>query len=703
MTAQLTPVSIGLPLARLDAVAKVTGSAPYAHDHVLDRPAHLFPIQATIARGRIIGFDTAAAEQVDGVLLIITHHNAPRLVEADQPELMILQGDEISYRGQLIGGVVATTPEAAREAADLVRVDCAAQSHDARLAADRDDLYAPTQVNGGHDTDTEHGDVDTALAEARFSIDQTYTTPMEHNNPMEPHTTVARWGDDGLILHDSTQGVHSVRATVATMFDLPKEQVRVVSPYVGGGFGSKGAAHSHDILVVSAARLLPGRSIKLALTRQQMFFLVGHRPPTISRVALAATRNGELTAIVHEAVSQTARVQEFAEQTAVPSRTVYGAPNRRTRHRLAKLDVPVPFWMRAPGECPGMFGPEVAMDELAELVGIDPVELRIRNDTDTDPDTGKPFSHRDLVGCLRAGAHRFGWAERPAEAGTRRDGEWRVGFGVASSTYPALTMPGTVARIRHRQGRYRVEVGAADIGTGTWTALSQIAADALGCRFDQVDLQIGDTDLPMATVEGGSSGISSWGSAVVAVARRFRAEHGNDPDEGARSEGTADDNPALEQFAPHSFGAQFAEVRVNAVTGEVRVPRMLGVFSVGQVINPATARSQLVGGMVMGLSMALHEHSVMDHHLGQVVNHDLVQYHIAAHADVADVDAIWLDERDPVTNPMGSRGIGEIGIVGTAAAIANATHNATGLRVRDLPLTPDLFAAGTEPPVSSPA
>lgn len=691
MSTSSTQPATGTPMARLDAVAKVTGAAPYAHDHPVDFPVHLYPVQATIARGRIVEFDSAAAEQVEGVRLVVSHQNAPPLQEADQPELMILQSDEVSYRGQLIGGVVADTPEAAREAAGLVRVRYAPQPHDAWFSADRDDLYAPEQVNGGHETDTEHGDVDAALAAAECTVDQTYTTPMEHNNPMEPHTTVAWWDDGQLFLYDSTQGVHPVRKTMATMFELPLEQVRVVSTYVGGGFGSKGAAHSHDILVGLAAQLLPGRMIKFAVTRQQMFQLVGYRPPTSSRVVLAANRAGELSAIVHEAVGQSARVQEFAEQTAVPSRTVYAAPNRRTRHRLARLDVPVPFWMRAPGECPGMFGPEVAMDELAEATGVDPVELRVRNDTATDPDTGKPFSHRDLVGCLREGARRFGWPDQPATPGDRLDGDGQVGFGVATSTYPALSMPGTIVRIRRREGRYRVEVGAADIGTGTWTALSQIAADALGCPVAEIDLQIGDTDLPMATVEGGSTGISSWGSAIVAVARQFRDQHGAEPDEGAQTEGSADENPAVEDFAPHSFGAQFAEVRVDRVTGEVTVPRMLGVFSVGRVVNPTTARSQLVGGMVMGLSMALHEHSVMDPGLGQVVNHDLAQYHIAAHADVADIDAIWLDESDPVTNPMGTRGIGEIGIVGTAAAIANATYNATGSRVRDLPLTPDRF------------
>jgi xanthine dehydrogenase YagR molybdenum-binding subunit len=390
-------------------------------------------------------------------------------------------------------------------------------------------------------------------------------------------------------------------------------------------------------------------------------------------------------------VVQTSPVYEFVEQAAVPSRTVYAAPNRLTTHRVARLDVPIPFWMRAPGECPGMFGPEVAMDELAEECGIDPVELRIRNDTQTDPDTGKPFSHRELVGCLREGARRFGWDGRDPQPGTRREGEWLVGTGVATATYPGMTQPGSRVRIRFSEGLYVVQVGAADIGTGTWTALTQIAADALECPADRVVLEIGDTDFPNATVEGGSSGISSWGSTVVAAAEAFRKEHGYETREGATVEAEAPEDTASERFALHSFGAQFAEVRVHRDTGEIRVPRMLGVFSVGRIINPRTARSQLIGGMTMGLSMALFEHSVMDPRFGHIVNHDFAEYHIAAHADVADIDAVWLDEADPEMNPMGSRGIGEIGIVGSAAAVANAAHHATGVRVRDLPITPDKF------------
>jgi xanthine dehydrogenase YagR molybdenum-binding subunit len=339
-----------------------------------------------------------------------------------------------------------------------------------------------------------------------------------------------------------------------------------------------------------------------------------------------------------------------------------------------------------------MFAGEVAMDELAEACGIDPIELRIRNEPATDPESGKPWSGRNLVGCLREGARRFGWDSRDLKPRTRRKDGWLIGMGVASSTYPRYALPGSVATIRFSADRrYAVRIGAADIGTGTWTALTQIAADALRCPIEAIKMEIGDTDHPSASVEGGSSGITSWGSSIVAAARAFRAQHGDDPAEGAETSAEMPENPDEKRFAMHSFGAQFAEVRVNEDTGEVRVARMLGVFSAGRIINPLTARSQFIGGMTMGLSMALLEDGVMDARFGHVVTHDFADYHIAANADVVDMDAVWLDEVDPHSNPMGSRGIGEIGIVGAAAAIANGAWHATGVRVRDLPITADKF------------
>jgi xanthine dehydrogenase YagR molybdenum-binding subunit len=420
-----------------------------------------------------------------------------------------------------------------------------------------------------------------------------------------------------------------------------------------------------------------------------MFALAGHRTPTIQRLQLAADRDGRLSGIAIDVVEQTSRIKEFAEQTGVPTRTMYAAPNRRTTHKLAALDVPVPSWMRAPGECPGMFGPEVALDELAAELGLDPVELRIRNEPDVDPETGKPFSSRNLVACLREGAERFGWAGRDHRPGMRLEDGWWVGTGVAASVYPTMRMPKSTASLRFESGRYVGRIGAADLGTGAYTVLPQILADALGVDQDSVDVLLGDTDLPEASVAGGSSGTATWGSALVETAREFRDKHGRDPHEGDEAEATVPPNPAEEDFVMSAYGAQFAEVRVHADTGEVRVPRLYGTFATGRIVNPRTARSQFLGGMTMGLGMALHEQSLLDPRSGAVVNHDLAEYHLPSNADVADLQAHWIDEHDPHVNPMGSKGIGEIGIVGTAAAVANAAWHATSVRVRDLPVTLD--------------
>ncbi|MGW0157855.1 xanthine dehydrogenase family protein molybdopterin-binding subunit [Mycobacterium sp. NPDC003323] len=687
----LEPRAIGTAVTRRDGVAKVTGTAPYAFEYRVDDPVYLHPVQATIAKGRIASIDTAAAESADGVLAVITAFDAPELADISNGDLTVLQGPEVNYRGQLIGGVIAVSAETARHAAGLVRVEYDEQPPDSELTVDHPTLYTPEKVNPDYPAETSDGDVEAALRDAPIVVDNTYTTPHEHNNPMEPHSCIALWDDGELTLWDSTQGVHVVRKQLATSFGLEPEKIRVIARNVGGGFGSKGAPHSHNILVVMAAMRTPGRHVKLALTRQQMFDMVGYRTPTIQHLRIGAQQDGSLIAIDHQVVEQTATVKEYAEQTATPTRMMYAAPNRRTGHKLATLDVPVPFWMRAPGECPGMYALEVAMDEVAVACDIDPIELRIRNEPPVDPETGSPWSNRRLIECLQTGAQRFGWADRDPKPGNRSDGEWLIGTGVASAVYPAMLMPGNSARIEHvAPGRYVVQIGAVDIGTGTWTALAQIAADALDCDLSAIDLQIGDTALPDASVAGGSSGITSWGRAIVAAARAFRHDHGEHPEVGVHTTAAATDaNEDAEKYGMYSFGAHFAETRVNRFTGEIHVSRMLGVFSVGRVINPTTLRSQLIGGMTMGLSMALHEESVRDPRFGHVVTRDLATYHISAHADVPAIEAIALDDLDEHANPMGSRGAGEIGIVGSAAAVANAVFHATGVRVRDLPITCD--------------
>lgn len=696
MTARpITTRAVGRHHDRVDGPLKVTGRAPYAVEHgrddgILD-PLTAWLVGAPVARGRVVRVDATEARAHAGVHSVLDHTNAPRLHQTDDGELAILQDDRIHYRGQVVAVVLAESAEAAREGARLVRVHVDAQPHEADL--DEGTPYAPEEANAGHETDWADGDLDAARAREAVVVDQTYETPHEHNNPMEPHAASAHWDGERLTLWDSTQGVHPVASTLAPMLGLDPACVRVRAPYVGGGFGSKGLPHSPEVAVALAALAVPGRWVRLAVTRQQMFALTGYRTQTRSRLRLAAEPDGRLLAIEHDALSQTSRVKEFVEQTATVSRMMYAAPARRTTHRVTPLDVAVPSWMRAPGEMPGVFAQEVAMDELALACGVDPVDLRIRNEPADDPETGKPWNQRRLVECLEQGASRFGWAGRPPEPRTLAEGDWLLGTGVAASTYPALWNPGNAARVESRSGgRYAVGIGAVDIGTGARTVLRQIAADALEVDVDAIDLAIGDTSLPVATVAGGSAGTGSWGTAIVQAAQQFRADHGTHPQAGLHTVVTTEAYPDTDQHALHSFGAVFAEVAVDRWTGEVRVRRLHGTYSVGRVVNPTTARSQLLGGLVMGLSVALHEDGVRDPRFGHTVTHDLATYHVAAHADTPpDLDVAWLDETDTLASPFGGRGIGEIGIVGTSAAIANATWHATGVRARSLPLTPDLF------------
>ena len=683
----------GAPLNRLDGVQKVTGAAKYAYEYPVDHVTYVFPVQSTIAKGRVVSIDTSAARALPGVIAVLSHENAPQLAPVNDAKLAVFQSEAIAYRGQFVAAVVAETLEIARQAAELVVVRYEEQPHDVELRADRTDLYKPQIVNPFYESDTVSGDVETALAQAPVSLDYVYTTPAEHPNPLEPHTTVAVWNEDSVTLYDSNQGPHPIRDTVATAFKLPPERVRVISKYVGGAFGSKVDTHPHVILAVMAAQVAR-RPVKLALTRQQMYALAGYRSPTIQRVQLGAERDGQLTAIAHDIVEQTATIHEFADPTAVPTRVMYAAPNRRTTHRLARLDVPATAWMRAPGECPGMFALESAMDELAIACGLDPIELRIRNEPAVDPESGRPFSSRNLVACLREGAQHFGWQPRDPTPRLRRAGPWLIGTGVAASSYPALQFPAAALVKVDQAGNYQVRIDAIDIGTGALTALTQIAADALEVPPERVQLGIGDTSLPQALWATASTGTASWGWAIFNAASALRARlqeefGGSVPAEGLEATGTFQANPEAQQYAMQAFGAQFAEVRVNMDTGEVRVPRLLGVFAAGHIINPKTARSQFLGGMTWGLSMALHEESVLDPRFGDYVNHDFAEYHIATNADVGEIDVSWIEEADPHVNPMGVKGIGEIGIVGTAAAIANAVYHATGIRVRDLPITLD--------------
>jgi xanthine dehydrogenase YagR molybdenum-binding subunit len=678
---------------RTEGRDKVTGTARYAYEYRelegawLDEPglaaaAYAYPVQATIARGRVRDIDAGAAAAMPGVLAILSCADPPELGSHDDAMLALFQSREITFRGQMVAAVVADTLEDARAAAQAVRVEYDPEPHDVRLRADDPEAYVPERVNPALPAVTEYGDVGAGLAGSPVRVDVTYTTPVLHNNPMEPHAAVAVWDlRGGLTVFDSSQGVSADRDTIAEVLGVPRGLVRVISTHVGGGFGSKGTTRPHAILAALAARAA-GRPVKVALTRQQMFDLTGYRTPTIQRVQLGADSAGRLLAVAHDVVEQTAISTEFAEQTAACTRVMYASPAMRTTHRLVRLAVPAPSWMRAPGECPGMYALESAMDELAAAAGLDPVELRIRNEPSAEPDSGLPFSSRNLVACLREGAERFGWAGRDPRPGIRSVGRWLTGTGVAASTYPARRQPSR-ATVRPEPGGYLVQIAAADIGTGARTALTQIAAQALGTWPDRVRVELGDSDLPRAWLAGGSMGTASWGSAVIKACEDLLKNEA--------SEGTADTTEDVKGdsgFARHAFGAQFAEVQVDPGTGEVRVPRLLGVFAAGRIIDPTLARSQFIGGMTMGLGMALMEQTVVDEAQGGFVRRDLAQYHIATCADVQDIDAVWIEETDPHLNPMGAKGIGEIGIVGTAAAIGNAVYHATGRRIRDLPITP---------------
>ncbi|TCB98599.1 xanthine dehydrogenase family protein molybdopterin-binding subunit [Micromonospora zingiberis] len=687
---------MGQALDRVEGADKVRGLAPYAFEHPVPEPAYLSAVRSTVAAGQITGIDCSRASAQSGVLAVLTYLNAPR-VGTDDGELRILQSDQVAFRGQFVAAVIAETSEIARHAAGLVRVDYRPRPHDVELADAHgpDQLRVPQQIWPLFPIETDKGDVDAGLASAAIQLDETYRTPWYHHNPLEPHTTIACWTTEGVTLYVSTQYPAGVQHTVAEAFRLEPAQVRVRSPHVGGGFGAKLPRHSDVILAVMAAQLVAGRPVRFALTRHQMFSQTGYRSPTIQRVRLGADTDGRLVAVAHESVEQTSRLREFAEHATRATPTMYATPHLRTRQRLAALDLPSPTIMRAPGESTGLFALESALDELAIACGVDPVELRVRNEPAEHPLDGLPFSSRGLVGCLREGARRFGWQPRDATPRARRDNGWLVGTGMAASTYPAMQLPGTKVTIRATpDGRHIVSLAAVDIGTGTRTALAQVAADALRVDLDRVELRLGDTAYPPAAQEGGSAGISSWGATICAGAdelrRRLSTEYGDTvPADGLEVTVDMPENQYLGRYVMHSFGAQFAEVRVHEETGEIRVPRQLGVYAVGRVVNPKTARSQLIGGMTMGLSMALHEASVLDPRYGHVVNHDLASYHISSNADVGAVEAYWIEEDDPYVNPMGTKGIGEIGIVGAAAAIANAVHHATGVRVRELPITCD--------------
>jgi xanthine dehydrogenase YagR molybdenum-binding subunit len=681
---------VGTPMNRVDGHAKVTGQAQYAADAPVEHVAYGAIVSSTIARGNILSIETKSAATVPGVLHVFTHENSPKFrqpamdfMQGLMPAqtLMPLQGPEIVHYGQQIAIVVAETFEAARAAVRLVEVAYDARSPILSIDEPTAERWSPDAFFG-EEMQQVRGDVETALAGSNARIDATYTTPSESHSAMEPHAVIAQWNGTRLVVHEPSQWMHGIRNYLAAVFELTSDDVHVICPFVGGGFGSKGFSLPHTVLAAMAAREV-GRPVKLVLTRAQVFATTGHRAQTEQRMRLAANEKGALTAIDHASTIADSYAGWFLEPAGLSTMFLYSCPNVRIRHEAVKLNTPAHAAMRAPGETPGMFALESALDELAAELEMDPVELRIRNDAQTDQHTDLPFSSRHLVECLRMGAERFMWNDRPKEPRRMRDGEELVGWGVATATYGAGRQPASARARREKDGRVVVEVATHDLGTGMYTIMTQVAADALQLPISQVEVRIGDSKFPRAPVAGGSMSTASVMPAVQAACVKLRESGGR--------EAVADAAPGDEQsrYSFHSFGAQFVEVRVDEAIGRVRVSRALGVFDCGKILNPKTTRSQMLGGIIFGIGQALFEENIVDPRSGRLLTDNLAEYRVPVHADIGEIEVLFVEEPDYLLNPLGARGVGEIGITGVAAAIGNAIYHATGKRLRDLPITPE--------------
>jgi xanthine dehydrogenase YagR molybdenum-binding subunit len=728
---------IGAPISRIDGPLKVQGKAKFAAEFPLEGMVYAAVAFSTVPKGRIAALDTSAAEAAPGVVLVMTHRNAPRMKNmplflsaekaAGGDNLPIMQDDRIHWNGQPIAVVLAETQEQADHAKSLIRATYEEAPATTAFAAAKARGTEPGQFMG-EPLKVEIGDAEAALAASPVSIDAAYCTPRHTHNAIEPHAATVAWHGDELMVHDATQAVAHTAWSLATVFGLDEKQVRVTSPYVGGGFGSK-TLWQHQVLGAAAARLL-GRPVRIALSREGVYRLVGGRTLTEQRVAIGAERDGRFKAIIHTGTVAMTRHNAMPEPFILATRGAYAADSFKLDVEVAYLDMLANTFMRAPGESVGTFALECAVDELAVKLGIDPIELRIRNEPAKNPTEGSPFSSRHIVAAYRAGAERFGWRKRHASPGAVREGEWLVGMGCATATYPYHRMPGGAARITlTKDGRARVEVAAHEMGMGTSTAQTQVAAERLGLTMEQVSFGYGDSIMPGTVLAGGSQQTASIGASVIAAHRALVAEllklaGNNSPlsglsvddvgglegglaklDEPWRHESyasilaragrdelsvTAAAPPPMEtqHWSMHSYGAMFCEARVNAITGETRISRFLGSFDCGRILNAKTAASQFRGGIIMGLGMALMEETQFDERKGRVMNPSLAEYHVPVHLDVPEIDVIWTDIPDP-HSPMGAHGVGEIGITGTGAAVANAVFNATGKRIRDLPLTLD--------------
>ncbi|SDB72689.1 xanthine dehydrogenase family protein molybdopterin-binding subunit [Belnapia rosea] len=733
---------IGQPVNRVDGPAKVTGHATYAAEFDLPGLAYAVMVLATIPRGHIRSIDRMAAEQAPGVLAVMTHEDAPRLaykpiaqrpqVDAQSGEqLHVLQDPEVRFNGEPVAVVIAETLEQAVHAADLVQVEYARSPALTIFDATKGRPPSEGNVKAGRVPELGRGEVEAAMAAAPVRISARYVHPREHHNAIEPHVTIAHWEGENLTLYDKTQWVDNDRKEIAHVFGMEEERIRVISPFVGGAFGSALRTWPHVTLAAMAAKRV-GRPVRLELTRRQLYMSVGFRPHSEQHLTLGATPEGKLVALEHEVVQQVGRYEEYAETALSPTSHLYQCDNLRARYRLVEMDTNSPCPMRAPGVVTGVLGLEMAMDELATELGLDPLELRLRNYAEQDQQKGLPWSSKELRACYAAAAERFGWSRRKPEPRSMREGGMLVGYGMATAIYHSDRSAGSASVALTGNGMAVVRSAASDMGPGTYTSMTQVAAETLGLPVSHVRFELGDTNLPFAPVHGGSITMASMGNAIVAACQAVQkklaglaraAQNGpfaGLPEEAiaaregglgradgsgpvvpyaellrqhnlgwVEAEGSAQPGEETQKYSSAAFGAVFVEVRVDEALGTVRVPRMVGAYDVGRVINPKTARSQCIGGMVGGLGMALEEQAEWDIRFGKVMNANLAEYLVPVNADVPSLEAIFVPNDDRNFNPLGVKGLAEVAICGVAPAIANAVYHATGRRIRRLPITPE--------------
>lgn len=720
-------VSIGDPISRVDGPAKVIGAARFSAEYQIPRLAHASLVMSSVPNGRITSIDTAKAEAAAGVIAVITPSNALRLA-APEKRLTTLQDDRVFYQNQPIAVVVAESLEQAKYASSLVRPHYETAPAKLDFHAGFPQSYPST--HNGEPGDQSWGDVDAGLSAAEVRLDAIYTTPIHHHNPMEMHATIAQWDGDHVTLYDATQHISGVQEEIAKQFGIPKENVHVTCLFTGGGFGCKGQLWSHVTLAALAARQVK-RPVKLMLERPQMFGPVGARPLTYQQIALGATRAGKLTAIRHEVHTNTSLLEDYLESAAFPTRVMYSCPNISTTSRLVQLNLGTPTYTRAPGVATGTYAIETAMDELAYKLNMDPLQLRLVNYADVDPHSGKPFTEKHLRECYDRASDRFGWSKRRQEPRSMREGRELIGWGMATETYLGKNMPASALVRLLPNGRALVACGTQEIGTGNYTILVEVAADVLRLPANVIDSKLGDTSLPEGPISAGSMSTASISPAVKAAAEQVRSKlielaiadskspvHSAAANEvefvegkvrlrsapskgeefaailvrnGRRPvEATASTKPQLDPKTPcHSFGAIFAEVAVDPDLGMTRVRRVVAVYDVGRIVNRKLARSQFIGGIVWGISLALLEETEIDWRYGRITNANLADYHVPVNLDIPEIDVSALDIPDYQLDTVGARGVGEIGITGTGAAVANAVFHATGKRIRDLPITPD--------------